>query len=275
MPLFLDIHRNMQGATLASVREGHIADLEAQEAYGVKYLKYWFDEKRGTVCCLVEAPDREACDAVHRKAHGLVADEIINVENELVAAFLGEGNVDDLGAAIGSAGEPESAFRTLLYTDIVGSTALGEAIGDAEMHRLLQIHDRLSREQVHRQHGRVVKQTGDGVLASFHHASAAVKCALGLQKAFADHRLRNADAPLHIRIGLSAGEPISQCDDLFGSVVNQVARICAEANGDEILAAGVVRELCRGKTLPFEFCREAELKGFSERVALYRVTQQS
>lgn len=109
----------------------------------MKYLKYWFDEARGTVCCLVEAPDQEACDAVDRKAHGLVADEIISVESDLITAFLGGGSQDELGAALGSAGEQDTAFRTLMFTDIVGSTALGDQLGDAELHRLLQINDRL------------------------------------------------------------------------------------------------------------------------------------
>ena len=275
MPLFLDIHRNLKGATPASIREGHIADLEAQEAYGTTYLKYWFDEKRGTVCCLVEAPDKEACDAVHRKALGLVADEIINVEGEMIAAFLGGGSEDDLGAAIGSAGEQLPAFRTLMFTDIVGSTALGEELGDAEMHRLLKIHDQLAGEQIDRHNGRDVKHTGDGVLASFSDVSAAVTCAQNLQKAFAAHRHAHPGDPLHISIGMSAGEPISRSEDLFGSVVNLAARICAQASSDEIMVAGVVRELCIGKTFPFESCGEAELKGFSEKVALYRVRWES
>lgn len=271
MPLFLDIHRNLKDATPASIREAHIADIEAQETYGARYLKYWFDERRGTVVCLVEAPDREACEAVHRHAHGMVADEIINVESEMIAAFLGEGSVDDVGAAIGSAGERLSAFRTLVFTDIVGSTALGEELGDAELHRLVMIHDRLTQEQIHRHHGRVVKNTGDGVLASFRDASAAVACAQNVQRAFDVHRQAHADDPLHIRIGMSAGEPISRRTDLFGSVVNLAARVCARAGPDEIMVAPVVRELCRGKGYPFESLGDVELKGFAEKVALYRL----
>jgi class 3 adenylate cyclase len=271
MPLFLDIHRNLKDATPASIRAGHIADLEAQEAHGAKYLKYWYDESRGTVVCLVEAPSREACEAVHRDAQGMVADEIINVESEMIAAFLGGGSVDDIGAAIGSAGQPLSAFRTLLFTDIVGSTAMGEELGDAELHRLLKVHDRLAREQIHGSHGRVVKSTGDGVLASFPDASAAVTCAQHVQRAFAAHRQAHAEDPLHIRVGMSAGEPISQSKELFGSVVNLAARICDRAGADEILVAPVVRELCRGKAFRFESLGDAELKGFAEKVALYRL----
>jgi hypothetical protein len=80
MPLYIDIHKGVEGLTPEAIAEAHQKDLEAQEKYGVKYLKYWFNEEDGTVICLSEAPDKEATAAVHRTAHGLVADEIIEVK---------------------------------------------------------------------------------------------------------------------------------------------------------------------------------------------------
>jgi len=79
MPLFLDIHKQVEGATADAVAGAHIKDLEFQGRYGVKYLKYWLDESSGTIFCLVEAPDKESAERVHREAHGLVADEIHEV----------------------------------------------------------------------------------------------------------------------------------------------------------------------------------------------------
>ena len=80
MPLFMDVHETMpEGAKLADVAGAHAADLKVQDQYGVKYLKYWVDEKAGKIFCLVEAPDAEAAHTVHREAHGLVADEIYEV----------------------------------------------------------------------------------------------------------------------------------------------------------------------------------------------------
>src|SRR5579884_3888744 len=73
MSLFLDKH-NLHGATAEAVAEAHAKDLETQGRYGVNYLKYWFDEDKGTVFCLIEAPDKDAANQVHREAHGLVAD---------------------------------------------------------------------------------------------------------------------------------------------------------------------------------------------------------
>jgi hypothetical protein len=80
MPLFMDIHRGVDGLTAQAVAAAHQADLETQGKHGVKYLKYWFNEDTGDVFCLFEAPTKEAGDAVHSEAHGLRADEIIQVE---------------------------------------------------------------------------------------------------------------------------------------------------------------------------------------------------
>lgn len=80
MPLFMDIHQHVEGLTADAVAQAHEADLKTREKYGVKYLRYWFNEASGQVFCLVEAPNAEAANAVHRKAHGLVADELIEVQ---------------------------------------------------------------------------------------------------------------------------------------------------------------------------------------------------
>jgi len=79
MPLFLDIHHKVAGITVEAIEEAHKRDLEVQIKYDVKYLKYWFDTRTERVFCLVEAPNKEAAEAVHREAHGNVADEIIEV----------------------------------------------------------------------------------------------------------------------------------------------------------------------------------------------------
>jgi Protein of unknown function (DUF4242) len=80
MPLYLDVHNKVEGATTDVLAQAHRKDLEVQHKYGVNYLRYWYDEGTGKVFCLVEAPSKEAAAAVHREAHGLVADEIIEVK---------------------------------------------------------------------------------------------------------------------------------------------------------------------------------------------------
>lgn len=80
MPLFMDVHNKVEGLTAQAVAGAHRKDLEIQDAHGVNYLKYWFDEASGKVFCLVEAPNAEAAITVHREAHGLLPDEITEVQ---------------------------------------------------------------------------------------------------------------------------------------------------------------------------------------------------
>jgi len=80
MPLYMDIHKGVEGLTAEAVAGAHQKDLEVQAKHGVQYLKYWFNDADGTVFCLCEAPSKEAAEAVHREAHGLVADEITEVK---------------------------------------------------------------------------------------------------------------------------------------------------------------------------------------------------
>jgi Protein of unknown function (DUF4242) len=79
MPLYLDVHHRIEGLTREAVQEAHRRDLAVQDKHGVKYVRYWYDTVSGKVYCLVEAPSKEAAEAVHREAHGLVADEITEV----------------------------------------------------------------------------------------------------------------------------------------------------------------------------------------------------
>ena len=80
MPLYMDIHRNVEGLTAEGAAEGHKKDLEVQGKYGVEYMHYWLNEAEGTIFCLCQAPSKEAAEAVHREAHGGVASEIFEVE---------------------------------------------------------------------------------------------------------------------------------------------------------------------------------------------------
>ena len=80
MPLYMDIHRKVEGLTGEIIAGAHAKDLEVQNKHGVRYLRYWYDEDNGKVFCLCEAPSKEAAEAVHREAHGVIADEIIEVK---------------------------------------------------------------------------------------------------------------------------------------------------------------------------------------------------
>ena len=180
--------------------------------------------------------------------------------------FLGEGE-----EAAGRAEPPETgAFRTILFTDVEGSTALTDRLGDARARELLREHERTVREALKAHGGSEIKALGDGFMTSFSSATKALECAIAMQRAFAEHS-ESAQEPILVRIGLNAGEPIAEDDDLFGTAVNEAARITATAKGGEILASDVVRQLVKGKDFLFSDVGERQLKGLDEPVRLFEV----
>ena len=180
--------------------------------------------------------------------------------------FLGEGEE----AAVGAEPPEPGAFRTVLFTDVEGSTALTQRLGDAKARELLREHERIVREALKAHGGSEVKTMGDGFMASFSSATKALECAITMQRAFAAHN-QSAEEPIRVRIGLNAGEPIAEDEDLFGTAVNVAARICAHAEPGQLLAPIVVRELAAGKPFLFADLGETELRGFEDPVRLYEV----
>ena len=165
--------------------------------------------------------------------------------------------------------------HTILFTDVEGSTALTQRLGDAKARDLLREHERITREALKAHGGSEVKTMGDGFMASFSSATKALECAIAIQSAFAE-RNDSAEEAIKVRIGLNAGEPIAEDDpggrgDLFGTAVNTAARIAAKAEGGEILASNVVRELVAGKGFLFADRGETELRGFEDPVRVYEV----
>jgi class 3 adenylate cyclase len=179
--------------------------------------------------------------------------------------FLGNG--EDMAT---ESQEP-SAFRTVLFTDVEGSTALTERLGDAKARELLREHERMVREALKTHSGSEVKALGDGFMTSFSSATKALECAIAMQRAFATHN-ESAKEPIQVRVGLNAGEPIAEDDDLYGTAVNLAARITAQAKGGEILASEAVRQIVAGKKFPFSDLGETTLRGFEDRVHIYQVS---
>ena len=264
MPLFLDRH-HVPGVTLEAVANAHKLDVDAQEAYQVRYVTYWFDDQTGVVNCLAEGPDREALSEVHRRAHGLVADNVIEVGEGPVQAFLGPPPAHDVGEAY-----VESAVRAIVFTDICDSTQQTAALGDERFMVLLRSHDDTVRGSVRRRGGREVKHTGDGIMSSFTSVTAAVESAIEIQRELAT-RNETAEHALHVRIGISVGEPVTEHDDLFGAAVQLSARLCSIAPPGGIAVSNVVRELCVGKAFDFEGPVERMLKGFPVPVSVFDV----
>ncbi len=184
-----------------------------------------------------------------------------------------------------------SFFRTILFTDLADHTAMMRRLGDAKGREVLREHERITRETLAANGGTEVKAMGDGFMASFGSAQKALECAIALQRAFAsrEHGTGNKEqrsglhpcswfrvpVPLRLHIGVNAGEPIAEDDDLFGTSVIMAARAASKAAGGQILVTNVVRELVSGKGFSFADAGEFEMKGFEELVRLYELRWQA
>jgi class 3 adenylate cyclase len=160
----------------------------------------------------------------------------------------------------------ERGTVTILFTDIEGSTALAQRLGDKAYHGVLREHNRILREQVARHGGHEVKHTGDGFMVAFSSASRALSCAVGIQKAFAAYNQEHPEESIRVRVGLNVGESIEEAGDYFGTAVTLAARIAARAHGGQILVTELMRKLV-GSLAGVEF-RDAgrkQLKGIGRR----------
>lgn len=151
---------------------------------------------------------------------------------------------------------------TILFSDIEGSTALNEELGDKAWVRLLARHDAVVRRCVAAYDGHVVKTQGDGFMVAFGPADHAVDCAVGIQRGLARRRLRPLDPDIRVRIGIHRGEAVRRDNDLFGRNVAYAARVAGHADGGEILVSDAVAAAL-GDDLPLAGTREAELKGLA------------
>lgn len=271
MPMFMDVHDGLLDATAEDVRLAHQRDLEVQNKYGVRYLTYWFNDPSGKVFCLVEAPDQGAAVACHKEAHGLIPSHMIEVEAPSVGQFLGNWQQHAPNQAFLDSPDPEPdpGLRAIMFTDLEGSTDVSTRMGDDAAMSLVRTHNTIVRECLVGEAGREVKHTGDGILASFSSVTRAVECAMAIQRRFAEQP--DDGHPTRVRIGMSAGEPVTENQDLFGASVNLAARICAHAAPDHILVSSSIRDLAIGKPYRFVDQGPIALKGFDEPIRLYEV----
>jgi class 3 adenylate cyclase len=265
MPLFMDRHD--PGVTAEQVAEAHVAGLAIEARFGVQFLAYWFDPDQGAFC-LAKAPRGELLTAVHRESHGLIPSEIITVSEDHVLRFLGR------MTEVPADSRRMSPFRTILFTDLQGSTSILQEVGQSAFMEILREHDLIIRRALRSSHGREVKHTGDGIMASFDDVQRALECSMAIQAGF-EARASAAPGPeLRVRIGIAAGEPVDHNDDLFGSTVNLANRICGAAEAGHILTSDVVRELGGEQGFAFDDGRKMMLKGFSGPTTVFELVRE-
>ena len=198
------------------------------------------------------------------------SEQLVNTIDEFIAEHSQEPEPEAPSDAV-NVQELVSDTHVVLFTDIVGSSALASRHGDDKAHEVRRAHDRIVREALKEQQGKEIKHTGDGIMAAFSMASHALDCAIAIQRGVTAYSEEHADHPLSIYIGLNAGEPIAENEDLFGTSVDLAARICDFADAGQILVSDVVRQLVAGKHYLFSDRGTSELRGMEDPIKLWEV----
>ena len=271
MPIFMDLHHDLGDVTEDDILAAHRRDLEVQDKHGVQFLTYWFNSPDGHAFCLVSAPTMEAAIACHKESHGLVPHKMLEVDRPTVTQFMGDWTkyVPNGARVDGPGSEVDTGLRAIMFTDLVGSTDMSSRQGDHRALEVLRRHDEVVREVLAATGGREVKHTGDGILASFTYVSRAIEAAVRIQSVFGADSQELAG--ISLRVGISAGEPVAESNDIFGAAVSMAARICAHASPGQVLVSSAVRDLSIGKRYTFVDRGPIALKGFDEPIRLYEV----
>jgi AraC-like DNA-binding protein len=249
MPIYMDVH-DVSGAEAIDLAEAHRKDLLIQGKYHCNCMTYWFDPLKGNAFCLIEAPDKTSMSGMHKESHGLVPNKIIEVNNDVVAAFLGrtgdpeDAEITDDGLKVFS----ETAFRIILVTEMKDPVLLNHDLGPRKSAELVERINAAIRKELIAHTGREVEHAGTGFIVSFTSAVKAVSCALAIQK-----NMTAADRKLTaLRIGIGAGDPIEKSDKVFGDTIQLARHLCStNHNSNQILISTKVKDI-----LPVDILRK-------------------
>lgn len=240
MPLYMDVHI-VPGVKAQDVAEAHRKDMLLQEEHACKCMTYWIDEERENVFCLIEAPDKEAVTTMHQRAHGLVPHKIIEVNRDLVESFLGRLH-DPANAVTTDEGLKvfnDPSFRIILLINTKDPALLRFELGVEKANELLSNCTNAIRQILAAHEGREVEHPGTCFIASFTSASKAISCALAIQQTTLHQCMQAAT----LKIAISAGEPVSKNNVLFGDTIQFARRLCFVTRNAHIAVAAVVKEL--------------------------------
>ena len=240
MPIYMDRHI-VPGIEAKHAAQAHREDLKIQDQFGCRCMTYWVDEDRGSAFCLIDAPDIESVEKMHDRAHGLIPHEIIQVNSNVVEAFLGRvadpnGYFETEDPELKIFNDP--AFRIILVSEIENPILLKSQLGGEKANQIIKLYNEILRKQIVRHEGREVETEGEGFIASFVSVTQAVNCAMAIQK-----DIHVAGDLLHLKIGLNAGMPIDKSKDLFGDTVKMAKYLCVIGEGNQIMMASIIREI--------------------------------
>ncbi|MCL6267295.1 nickel-binding protein [Flagellimonas myxillae] len=243
MPIFMDRHI-VPGIEAKHAAQAHREDLRIQDEYGCRCMTYWVDEDRGSAFCLIDAPDIESVKQMHDRAHGLIPHDIIQVNSNVVEAFLGR--ISD-PEAYKDLADPDlkifndPAFRIIMVAKTRDIQLLKHGIGLEKSKKLISLYHEVMRQELLNFEGRQVETEDFGFVASFVSVTQAVNCAVSVQE-----KLHFAAELLELRIGLNAGMPVDKSKDLFGDTVKMADYLCWMGSGNQIVLASIIKEIYKG-----------------------------
>lgn len=246
MPIYMDRHDVSEEVTAENVAHLHQQDLLVQQDFDCRGLTYWFDDKRKTAFCLVEAPNDEAIQKMHNHAHGQVPHSIIEVDASIVESFLGriEDPEKSKNTDLNIINDP--AFRIIMMFRI------GVFLLDRNELRQNEAFFNSSKASISDKlgyfNGRVVKQDSNSILVSFDSVSNAVNCAVQLQSIFKAFRAKGKNANIDLKIGLSSGVPVTSKKAIFEDTIKMAERMCFIANVN-LVVSSEVKDLYKSENL--------------------------
>ncbi len=236
----------------------------------VQILGHTADMARGFCANIDEYLVNPKYFQMYEKGRSALAAHAQNPDGELAITDA----IDDWNKPAEVKTKSDKEFVAVLFTDIVGSTALTQERGDDEAQLVVREHNAIVRDALALHGGKEIKHTGDGIMATFSQITGAVEGAVAMQEACLRANGTNPELGLGLCIGVNAGEPIHEDGDIFGTPVQMAARVLSKAEGEEIAVSNLVREMCTGKSFNFSKKGEYELKGFPEPVPIYLVDWQ-
>lgn len=246
MPIFMDRHNVSETVTAENVALLHLEDLKIQHKFGCRGLTYWFDEIRKTAFCLIDAPDEQAIEKMHNQAHGQVPHWIIEVNPNIVESFLGR--IEDpkraQNADLNIINDP--AFRTIMVARLErfylkkNEPLAINTLFDNDNSSVAKICNEFE--------GRIAQQDEDGFLVSFESVSNAVLCALRLQSVFVGLTNEIDNTSKGLKIGLSAGVPVTEKKTLFEDTIRLAERMCYVTKAG-IVVSSEVKDLYKSENL--------------------------
>lgn len=272
MPLYMDYHK-FPGITLETARNAHTADTKIQSKHDVTYHKYWVNEDAGAVFCLVEGPDKESCEKVHRYAHGDLPCAMVELDPEYYELIMGKNQlVDRWGQVHHQDGRVDPGYRSVIAVDmhIVPLKALPRAPDPSFISKVTEV----VQQQFTRFFGRPIRRDSDDFLCGvFNNADSAMHCAREIQHQLLD-QYTGKEQGWHVpfSIGIGAGQPVTEHEDFFVETMRLTRMLSVIAPENQILVSWQFAQLCEEEDTDLRATRN--LEPYDERIMthLFKIT---